>query len=89
MGPTCPGQLAPWESEGSCWTGGEKRGTVQSRCTQVTATAARSKFNPYFFPRALPGPVPVATLGYGDAEGFSSVTGSCGGLEGDAKGCEG
>lgn len=81
MGPTCPGQLAPQESKGSCWTGGESRGTVQSWCTQVTVPAARSKFIPHFFPRALPGPAPVVAMGYGDADGFSFMPGSCRGMQ--------
>lgn len=83
MGPTCPGQLAPWESEGSCWSGGESCGTVQSWCTQVTP---RRKFTPHFFPRALLGPVPVAAMGCGEAEGIFPHAQE---MWGDPKGCEG
>lgn len=83
MSPTCPGQLAPWESKGSCWSGGESCGTVQSWCTQVTP---RSKFPPHFFPRALLGPVPVAAMRCGKAEGIFPRVRE---IRGDPKGCEG
>lgn len=77
MGPTCPGQLAPRESEGSYWTEEESHRTVQSRCTQVTALAAPSTFIPHFLPRGFRGSAPGAAMGYGEAEGFSPAPGSC------------
>lgn len=54
---------------------------MQSRCTQVTLPPAWSKFIPHFFPRALVGLAPVAAMGYGEAEGFSPMPGSCRGMQ--------